>query len=222
MGKSADEPEESPQMRAVAERAANQLQDFEVRWKPAQQKLIDGVRGMASPNSSERRSAKGVANVENQRAFSEARKGLQEATAQAGQDVAGSKAKLGGDAIDTAQATSRGLGMASADQDVDEAYISGLTQIAALGKGEQAASNSGLMTSAQMGERQAQADAQAALEQSMAQSQALGTVAGAGLGAAASGLKGAMAPTAGGTQHSGANVGGQQVNNPSAYVAGGF
>lgn len=179
-GKS-EEVKETPQQRAMVDLALNKLQDYKRRWLPLQKNLADIITRNGADDSAARRAAKGVANVETEAKFAGARGGLETKLGQTGQ-LGSSKGKLAIAGLGEDQATSTGLGLTQAEQQIDDAYTQGLGTIMALGQGQAADAVQGMSRSAAMSGRRAAADAQASLEHRMGNAQLVGQLAGAGFG----------------------------------------
>lgn len=176
-----DEQGETPQQRAMVQLALNKVQDYKKRWLPLQRNLAQHIAELAKPGSAARAAAKGVASTSTEAQFSQARTGLESKLAQTG-GLGSGKAKLAIAGMGEDEASAMGAGLAGADQQVDEAYVQGLSTIMALGQGQQAGAIKGLTTQAALSGRQAQADAQASLEDRLGNVQLAGTLAGVGLG----------------------------------------
>lgn len=185
MGGGGSEVKETPQQRAQAELAMNQMLDYKKRWLPVQRELATQIQRLGSPQSAERIRARGQAATETAQQFSDARREVEAGLAAAGAGLSSGKAKMALGGMADAQAASAGFGLAAADQAVDDAYTAGLSQIMALGRGERAAAISGMDRVADMSARQAQADARMAAERSIGRGQLVGQIAGLGIGAVA-------------------------------------
>lgn len=209
---------ESPQEKLLAERAAQQFDDWQTRWKPVQQALIGTITESGKVGSTARTKAAGLSNVENQIRFSGAAQQLEGALAEAGGGMGSSKAKLTGSEFGGSQAASRGAAFGASDQAIDDAYVAGLGSIMSLGRGEKAGAQAGAANAAQAAGAQALQDANQSLERSMGKAQLYGQLAGVGLGAA---MGGKDKPDTGfGSVPGGYTSGdGSRVNNPSAYTA---
>lgn len=179
-GKSEDTPETALQ-RAQTQLALNKVQDYKKRWLPLQKNLAQHIKDMAPKDSQARREARGIASTSTEAQFADARTGLESTLAQSG-GLGSSKAKLSIAGMGEDQAASTGLGLAGADQRIDDAYVSGLSTIMALGQGQEGMAMQGTAQEAAMSGRQASADARASLENRMGNAQLVGQLAGAGVG----------------------------------------
>lgn len=179
-GKKADTPE-TPQQRAMVQMALNKVQDYKARWLPLQKNLAQHIADMAPEGSQARREAKGIASTNIEGQFADARTGLESKLARTG-GLGSGKAKLAIAGMGADEATSLGLGLAGADQRVDDTYVSGLNTIMALGQGQKAQAIRGTAQEAAESGRAAAADAQMSLEHRMGNAQLVGQFAGMGLG----------------------------------------
>jgi hypothetical protein len=172
---------ETPQQRAMTQLALDKVQDYKKRWLPLQKNLAQHIADMAPEGSQARREAKGIASNSTEAQFSGARAGLESKLAQTG-GLGSSKAKLAITGMGEDEAGAMGQGLTGADQRVDDAYVSGLNTIMALGRGQQGAAIKGTMDQATMANRQAQEDASLSLQNRMGNAQMVGQLAGTGLG----------------------------------------
>lgn len=177
---------ETPQQRAMVQLALNKVQDYKQRWLPLQKNLASHIAGMIKPGSSASKAARGAASTSTEGAFSEARAGLENKLAQSG-GLGSSRAKLSITGMGEDTATAQGLGLTGADQQVDDAYVSGLSTIMALGQGQQAGAIEGVTRQAAMSGRQAAADADLSLQRRMGNAQLVSQFAGMGFGLAGPG-----------------------------------
>lgn len=173
--------EETPQQRAMTQLALAKVQDYKQRWLPVQKNLAQHISELLPANSQARREAKGIASTSVEAQFSGARDKVESSLARSGGLNSG-KAKLAIAGMGEDQATSTGLGLAGADQRVDDAYVSGLNTIMALGHGQQGAAIRGVADQAALSGQRAAADARNSLEDRMGNAQLVGQFAGMGLG----------------------------------------
>jgi hypothetical protein len=181
MSGSSEEVSETPQQRAMVQMALAKVQNYKTKWLPLQRQLASHIADLAKPDSASRKAARGVASTSTEAQFSEARGGLEANLARTG-GLGSGKAKLAIAGMGEDQAAATGMGLAGADQQVDDAYVSGLNTIMALGQGQQGAAIQGLTSQAAMSGRQASEDARASLENRMGNAQLVGQFAGMGLG----------------------------------------
>lgn len=201
MAKDKGKPQETEQQRALAEVARAKLTDARERWQPLQRRAAQQIVAAGAEGSSARQHAAGQSNVDNAVRFSDARQAL-DAKAGATGSFGSSGHKLGLVGMGSDQATSRALGAVQADQAVDEATITGLGAVTALGRGEQAGAIAGLGRAADISGQIAAADAQASLDRRMGNAALVGRVAGLaasnykgdGFGANGPGYSGTQAP----------------------------
>lgn len=173
--------QETPQQRAMVQLALNKVQDYKTRWLPLQRNLAQHIADMAPEGSQARREAKGIASTSTEAQFAGARTGLERKLAATG-GLGSGKAKLAIAGMGEDEATSQALGLTGADQHIDDAYVSGLNTIMALGQGQQGMAIKGAADSAAMSGRQAAFDAEASLENRMGNAQLAAQFAGLGLG----------------------------------------
>lgn len=159
------------------------LADYKQRWLPLQQALGTQVTEMGAAGSAERKRGAGMAATDTDMAFDKAQAGLERTTAQR-RDFGSSSHKLAVAGLDEDRATSKALGIAGVDEQIDDAYVQGLSQIMAIGQGQRANAVEGMGQVAAMSGRQAAYDAQASLENRMGNAELAGQVVGMGAGMA--------------------------------------
>lgn len=180
MAGGSSEVEETPQQRALAEYASNQMFDYEKRWLPVQKNLIAQAQEMGKADSSVRARSEGRVAADSAATFGAAEGALEKTLANNGvMGSSRSKLAIGGLADDAAK--SKGLGITMADQQVDDAYTQALSALAATGRGERAAVGDSLAQQATTSARQATADAEASLAERAGTARTVGTLAGFGL-----------------------------------------
>lgn len=220
-GKGAGQTKQTPQQRAQAEVAIKQLEDFRTRWLPVQQRMAESIVEAGGRESFERRQARGMAATDTSARFGDAQQRLREQTEAAGLGgTARQKLAIAGMGDDAAIST--GLGIAAADQRVDDAYLQGLSQIMALGRGEKAGALQGMSQMARMSGQQAAADAGMALQRRAGQAQFAGQALGMGLSGALGNPFASAAPnTFTGTNDFGGVSGANAMNTWSQYGVSG-
>lgn len=208
---------ETPQQRAMAQHALDLYADWKQRWLPVQQNLASQIQKMGKEGSFARESATGRAAIDTSLQFSKAEGALEKSMSNTGASVGSSKFNLGVSGLGEDKAKSRGLGVSTADQMIDDAYVQGLGALTAIGRGEKAMVSDSLGASAAQSARQASADASAALTERAGNAQVIGQLAGYGL------QRWMNTPAAQpvGSVPGGYQQGGVTYNNPSAYVAPG-
>lgn len=217
MGKKQDQ-KETPQQRAMVEHAVNQFQDWKQRWLPVQKNLMSQIQAMGKPDSQAREAASGKATTDSAIAFSRAQGALQKTLTNAGAGAGSSKFNLGVAGAGEDQAKSSAFGKTIADQQIDDAYVEGLSAIAATGRGERSQVGDSLGRMASNSSRQAAADAESSAMDRASTAGLVGTIGGFGLQQSLGSL-GTTQPAGAGSVPGGYNVDGRQFNNPSAYVA---
>jgi len=181
---------ETPQQKAMAEVASAQLADYKARWLPVQKALAQNIQQAGAAGSAERKAAAGRASTDSAVQFGQAKEQVEAKVAQTSGGIGSSKSKMAMAGLGDDEATSRGLGFVAADQAIDQAYLEGLGQLAAIGKGERGGAMRGMASIAASSGRQAQADAEIAATRRAGNAQLIGQVAGMGMSAAASGAFG--------------------------------
>ncbi len=198
-GKGSGQVDETPAQRAMAEHANNLMQDYKQRWMPVQKNLIRTVQAQGAEGSDMRAEAMGKSNADTEASFGKAQGMLEAKLSNTGALPGSSKANLAIAGLGTDKAASKGLGKTAADQRVTDAYVGGLSQIMALGRGEKAQATGGMSQIADISGAQAQRDAGLALQDKMGYAQlgaqAVGMGIQQGLGAKSNpGFSGTQAP----------------------------
>lgn len=184
--------QETPQERAMTELAMQRISDYKQRWLPLQRNLAQQITKAGAPDSFERRRARGMATTEAAGRFAQTQRKLEAGLAQPGAGGLGSsRGKLAVAGAGEDRATSMGLGMAGADQAIDDAYMAGLSQLMAIGRGERAGATRGFVSDAARASQQAEFDARTSLEGRMGDAMLAGQIIGTGVGyGRAGGFKG--------------------------------
>lgn len=194
MGKKADAPKETALERALAQVAVQKMAQFRQKWLPLQRQFGADVMQMGRAGSSERRRAAGVASTESAVQFGEAQQGLQGALREAGAAPSSSRFKLATTGLDADQATSRGMGFAAADAEIDDAYVQGLAKLTGMARGQSTGAIKNLGDAAGLSAARAASDAQLAAAHRAGNAQLVGQAAGIGLAAGLGGGGGSGAP----------------------------
>lgn len=176
--------EETAQQRAMAEFAMNQLQDYKRRWLPVQKQLAQQIQFMGEKGSQARAAATGKAATDAALQFTQAQGALEKTLANQRVNLGSSRAKLAISGMGADKATSTGVSTMIADQQIDDAYMAGLSALTAIGRGERAQVADSLASQARQSSRQAAADAEASMLQRAGNAQMAGQIVGYGLGAA--------------------------------------
>lgn len=175
-----DSAKETPAQRAMAEHANNLMADYQKRWAPVQQRMIETTQTMGLEGSSAREAATGRASADVEARFGQAGQKLQAGLAATGAGVGSSKGKLALGGLSLDKAAAKGQNVSLSDQAVTSAYMQGLSSIAAMGRGERAQVNTGLADQANMSARQAAQDADISLQNRMGNAQLAGRAVGLG------------------------------------------
>jgi hypothetical protein len=173
--------QETERERAMAEVAMQRVQDYRQRWMPMQRNLARTVDAMGEGGSAARKQARGIASTETEGQFAGARDTMEKGLAGT-VGLGSSKAKLAITGMGDDQASSTGMGLTLAEQQIDDAYTAGLTSIMNLGLGQKATAVQGMSQSAAMSGQRAAFDADSALGRRMGNAQLAGQMVGVGLG----------------------------------------
>ncbi len=226
MSKKAKGAQETEQQKAMATLAVERLADYKKRWLPLQQEMLGRVQDMGKPDSFERKKLAGKVATDNAVAFADAGTKTQGVLSEMGAAPGSSKAKLAMTGLGDDQATSKAMGLTAGDQSIDDAYLQGLSTIAALGRGQGGQAMKGMQQIANQSGLEAQYDAERSAAKRAGNAQLIGNIAGIGLTAGIQGMGGGADTGAGsvpgGYMHTDpkyANAG-VTFNNPSAYVGG--
>lgn len=187
MSKGGNKVEETAQQRALAEFARNQLQDYKKRWLPVQKQLAAQIQSMGEKGSPERAAATGKAATDTAMQFAQAQGALEQALTNRRVNLNSSRAKLAISGAGTDKATSTGMSTMIADQQIDDAYMAGLSALTSIGRGERAQVADSLAAQASQSGRQATADAEASMMRRAGNTRVAGQLIGYGLGAAMGG-----------------------------------
>jgi hypothetical protein len=179
-GKKNGQVKQTPEQVAQAEVAMQQLADFKQRWQPLQQRLAQTIDETGSMDSVQRKQARGMVSTDAASKFGEAQTGLTGATAARG-EMGSAKQKLAMTGMGDDSAMASGIGIAGADQHIDNAYVQGLGNLMAMGKGEKGTAMTGISNLAQMSGAQASHDANMALQRRMGMAETGGYVLGQGI-----------------------------------------
>lgn len=194
MSKGGGQVQETAQQRAFADVARARLQDFQVRWQPVLQNFAKGVLNANEAGSFQRKRAAGMVTTDNDVAYAKANEGLTDVAAQTG-TLGSSRQKLAVTGMGADQAVSTGLGKVAAAQAGDNAYVSGLGAVTALGRGEKATAVSGMAQEAALSGQQAQADADASLQNAIGNTSLASRIIGTGFGLSTGGPGGGVPGT---------------------------
>lgn len=210
--------EETSQQRALADFAMNQLKGYKQRWLPVQKQLAQQIQSTGEKDSAARRAATGKASTDTTLQFTQAQGALEKTLANNRVNLGSSRAKLAISGMGADQAKSTGISSMIADQQIDDAYLSGLSALTTIGRGERAQVADSLGAQARQSSVQAAADAEASMAQRAGNMRVAGQLVGYGLGAAM-GPKAPASDTGFGSVPGGyVAPDGRQFNNPSAYT----
>lgn len=181
MGGKSKGVQETPQQRAMAEFATNQMRDYKERWLPVQMQLSRQIQETGAADSSARKATAGRAATDAAMQFAQAEGALTKALSNRGVNVGSSRAKLAMTGMSEDKAKATGMGAMIADQQIDDAYTKGLMALTNIGRGERADVVSGLQSQAEQSARDAAVSAQTSAMERGAIAGGVGQVAGLGL-----------------------------------------
>lgn len=180
-GGGGDQVQQTPQQKALLEYGVKKYADYQTRWAPTIRHMASVIEANHEPNSAARALTEGKAATDTKIAFAQARN-------KADAKLAGTGASpLATTGMGDDMGKALGLSAVVNDQQAEDAYISGLNTLTALGRGEKASFEGGLQQQAARSAVQAQADAQASLDERAGNAQLVGQVAGFGMGIKGSG-----------------------------------
>ena len=173
--------DETPQQRALAQYAMNQLRDYKQRWLPVQKQLAAQIQQQGAPSSYARQDAAGKNATDVAMSFGKGAGVLQKTLANNGVDVGSSKAKLALGGMGADEAKTRGLGAMITDQQMDDAYTQGLASLTAIGRGERTMAAEGLADRARSSARDSAQSAEISASERAGMAGMAGQAAGLGL-----------------------------------------
>jgi hypothetical protein len=153
--------DETPQQRALAEFAMNQLRDYKQRWLPVQKQLAAQIQQQGAEGSFARQAAAGKNDTDVAMSFDRGTGVLTKTLANNGVGVGSSRGKLALAGMGTDQAKTGGIGAMISEQQMDDAYLKGLSALTSIGRGEHAAVADGLVDRARSSAKDAQLSAEA-------------------------------------------------------------
>jgi len=128
----------TPQETALARLGAAQFQDYSTRWLPVQQHLASTIEAMAAPNSAQRQEAQGKGNVDAAQAFNAQENKIAANDLTHGVNAGSSAFKLHQVGTINDEAGAKASGINTGNEAIDKAYLSGLTGLMQVGKGQRA------------------------------------------------------------------------------------
>lgn len=173
--------EETPQQRALAEFAMNQLQDYKQRWLPVQRQLAAQIQQQGADGSYAREAAAGKRSADVAMSFDRGVGVLSKTLSNNGVNLGSSRGKLALTGMGTDQAKTGGIGAMITEQQMDDAYLKGLSALAATGRGERAVATEGLVDRARSSAKDAQMSAEASASERANIAGMAGQAAGLGL-----------------------------------------
>jgi hypothetical protein len=159
-----DEQTETPQERVQAQHAREVYTDWKKRWLPLQQQLARSVTAAGALDSKERKAAAGRASTDTAIQFQDATDKLEKTLTNSGAGLGSGRSAMAMTGLEDDAAKSRAMGLTISDQQVNDAYIEGLSALTSIGQGERAQVSDALGIQATQSARQSQADAQTSFE----------------------------------------------------------
>lgn len=176
-----DKQTETPQERLQAEHAREVYADWKKRWLPLQQQLARSVTASGAVDSKERKAAIGRASTDTAIQFADATDKLEKTLANSGAGLGSGRSAMAMTGVNDDMAKSRAMGLTITDQQVNDAYIEGLSALTSIGQGERAQVSDSLGIQANQSARQAQADAETSFQNRAGMAELGGQFVGYGL-----------------------------------------
>jgi hypothetical protein len=151
----------TPAETALAQIGANRFQDYVERWEPLQMHLASQVESMGGADSWQRQEAEGKAKAEVGQQFSTAENQTASKQLSAGVNAGSEKFGLAQAEMTSDQARSGGERTNEANEAVTSQYLSGLTALTAIGRGQSSTASQGMGIATDIGTRTAISDAAA-------------------------------------------------------------
>ena len=196
MGKK-NEQQQTPQEAALAQRGMAALANYKRTWEPLQVHMGKVIRESFLPDSAQRQQATGAAASETGIKFDQAQEKAATDMENRGIGAGSSAFRLAQAGIGTDRARATAGAETNADQSINQAYVTGLTNLMRIGQGKEAMSNNGLAQEAQNAARAAQTDAAISSANRAGNARLAGSVAGYGIGSLGSGAGGGTSTTTG-------------------------
>jgi hypothetical protein len=181
MAKGGTKQAESPQERFMAQHAREVYDDWKKRWQPLQKQLASSITAMGDADSAQRKLASGKASTDTAIQFKAASDKLEKTLANSGASLGSGRMVMSTTGLDDDAAKSRAMGLTVSDQQINDAYVQGLSALTSIGQGERAQVGDALGIQARQGAQQAQADAEIALANRAGNAELIGQFAGYGL-----------------------------------------
>lgn len=181
MAKGGTKQAESPQERFMAQHAREVYDDWKKRWQPLQKQLASSITAMGATDSPQRKLVSGKAATDTMIQFSDASKKLEKTLTNSGAGLGSGRMVMATTGLDDDASKSRAMGLMVSDQQINDAYVQGLSALTSIGQGERAQVNDALGIQARQGAQQAQADAEIALANRAGNAELIGQFAGYGL-----------------------------------------
>lgn len=190
MGGGDGQQQETAQERALAQHAKDSYADWKQRWLPLQKQLARSITASAAEGSPQRGLAAGKASTDTAIQFADAGAKLEKQLTNQGAGLGSGRFAMATTGLGDDAAKSTGTGLMISDQQINDAYIEGLSALTSLGQGQRAQVGDAMGLQARQSAQQAQADASVALENRAGNAELLGQFAGYGLQQGMKGLGG--------------------------------
>lgn len=178
-GGGGDSPEQTPEERELGRIAVERWNDYQIRFKPLEDKFIQEVQRTPSDFAE----ARGNAATAVQQSFGQAEGSLKDKLFTTGVDPSSSQFVGAMDGLSTDRALSMGTGINEAELAVDNAHLQGLQNVVQMGQGQAMESINGLGNVAGNATQDAINRANRSFQNRQAGLSLVGNVAGAGTSA---------------------------------------
>lgn len=218
MGKK-QQVQESEAERLQAEMGAQQMADWQARWKPVLMKFAADAEKAGAADSPERRRAEAMRGIDTAARFAQGQEAALRSASQSGA-FGSARQKLAVTGMGADQATSNAFGRVAADQAVTDATTQGLGTAAQMGRSGFNTAARAVGGQADVQSRMAQQDAELSLANRAGNAQLAAAAIGAGIGLW-QGMPKTPDDGLGSVPGGYTGADGVRVNNPSAWTTGG-
>jgi hypothetical protein len=180
MGGSPQQQETSEQ-RALADHARASYTDWKQRWLPLQKQLARSITAAGDADSPQRKLAAGKTSTDTAIGFSDAGAKLEKSLTNSGAGLGSGRSVMAMVGLGDDAAKSTGMGLTISDQQINDAYVEGLSALTSIGQGQRAQVGDAMATQATQSARQSAMDAETALASRAGNAEMLGQFAGLGL-----------------------------------------
>lgn len=145
--------------RALAELARQRFADYQSRWMPLQSAAARHLQAMYEPGSRGLQATQTMFGAEAAKQFTEAERAAEQKGWAGGINPGSARSRLTMAGFDTDRAASTGIGWSKARQIIDDAYLRGMSALAAAGRGQRADIGNAMYGAAQSAAQSAAIDA---------------------------------------------------------------